>query len=135
MPVTAAPVALDPDRWQQLSLVSRSTFALPNLPDDNRHGAADRWDVAGLAGGDCKDKALFARAALIEKGRPSASLRRALVWTEAREYHAVLTIDVVRNGEPATHVIDSRFASVVGWDALSRFGYHGDRRQSAQGPG
>jgi predicted transglutaminase-like cysteine proteinase len=134
-PVTAAPVVLDRDRWQQLSSVSRAAFALPDVRYNDRHGATDRWDVAGPAGGDCEDKALFARAALIEKGWPSTSLRLALVWTEAREYHAVLTIDVVRDGEPATYIIDSRFAWVLGWDALSRFGYRWDRRQSAQGPG
>ncbi|MBC7520465.1 MAG: transglutaminase-like cysteine peptidase [Sandarakinorhabdus sp.] len=134
-PAMAAPVTLDGDRWQQLSSVGRATFALPDVRDADRHGAADRWDIAGPAGGDCEDKALFARAALIEKGWPASSLRLALVWTETHEYHAVLTIDVVRRGEPATYVIDSRFAWVVGWDMLTRFGYRWDRRQSAQGPG
>jgi predicted transglutaminase-like cysteine proteinase len=134
-PAAAAPVALDADRWQQLSSVSRAAFALPDVRDSDRHGAVDTWDVADAAGGDCEDKALFARDALIAKGWPSTSLRLALVWTETQEYHAVLTIDVVLHGEPATYVIDSRFAWVLGWDVLSRHGYRWDRRQSVQGPG
>lgn len=134
-PATAAPPTLDSDRWQQLSEVSRAAFALADVRDSDRNGASDRWEVAGPAGGDCEDKALFARAALIKNGWPSTSLRLALVWTEMNEYHAVLTVDVVRNGEPATYVIDSRFAWVLGWDQLSRFGYRWDRRQSAVGPG
>lgn len=134
-PAFALPVTLDDVRWQQLSSVSRAAFALPDVHDADRRGAADRWEIAGPAGGDCEDKALFARDALIRQGWPPASLRLALAWTEADEYHAVLTIDVEQHGAPATYVIDSRFAWVLGWDALSRYGYRWDRRQSAQGRG
>lgn len=134
-PLVAQPVELDSERWQELSTISRETFALADFRDSDHFRRADHWEVAGASGGDCEDKALFARAALIARGWPASSLRLALVWTEAREYHAVLTIDVMRRGAPATYVIDGRFAWVIGWDVLSRYGYRWDRRQSASGPG
>lgn len=133
--VAAQPVELDSERWQQLSVASRETFALADRRDSDHFRRADHWEVADASGGDCEDKALFARAALIAQGWPASSLRLALVWTEQREYHAVLTIDVVHRGAAATYVIDGRFAWVIGWDILSRYGYRWDRRQSASGAG
>ncbi len=134
-PACAEPVALDAGRWQQLSDVSRAGFALDDVSDRMRFHRADYWEPADDAGGDCEDKALRARAMLLAAGWPGSGLRLAMAWTEAREYHAVLTIDVVRDGRPATYVIDNRFAWVVGWDALSRLGYRWDRRQALHGRG
>ncbi|MFZ4747565.1 MAG: transglutaminase-like cysteine peptidase, partial [Sphingomonas sp.] len=133
--LAAAPVALDGQRWQQLVDTSRAVFGLDNVRDIEKFRRADYWETADAAGGDCEDKALQARAALLTLGWPASSLRLALVWTEAREYHAVLTIDVERSGKPATYVIDSRFAWVLAWDALSRHGYRWDRRQAPAGRG
>lgn len=129
----AAPPDLDASRWAELSAVATAAFALPDAADRDRFDRADHWEVADAAGGDCEDKALYARARLIALGWPPAMLRLALLWTEAREYHAVLTVDVVRRGAPATYVLDSRFPWVLGWDALTRHGYRWDRRQSAGG--
>jgi predicted transglutaminase-like cysteine proteinase len=134
-PARAELVELDPGRWQLLSEVSRGGFELGEISDRSRYRRADYWEAADGAGGDCEDKALRARAALLKAGWPAPSLRLAMVWTEAGEYHAVLTIDVVRNGQAATYVIDNRFAWVLGWDALSRYGYRWDRRQASRGPG
>ena len=133
--LSAEPVALDGQRWQQLADTSRATFGLDDVRDTEKFRRADYWEAADAAGGDCEDKALQARAVLLALGWPASSLRLALVWTEAREYHAVLTIDVTRSGAPATYVIDSRFAWVLGWDALSRHGYRWDRRQAPAGRG
>ncbi len=130
-PVT--PPSLDAARWAELSAAAAAAFALPDRRDVDRFRRADYWAVADANGGDCEDKALYARARLLAQGWPPSSLRLALVWTEGGEYHAVLTVDAVRLGLPATYVIDPRFTWVVGWDALSRIGYRWDRRQSANG--
>lgn len=131
----AAAIELDDDKWALLSALASAGFALPDIGDKARFGLNDRWEVADAGGGDCEDKALLARAALIARGWSPAGLRIATAWTETREYHAVLTIDVMRHGQPATYVIDNRFPWVVGWDALSRHGYRWDRRQAASGRG
>lgn len=130
-----AAIELDAEKWALLSALARDGFALPEVDDRDRFGIADRWDPADATGGDCEDKALRARAALIAGGWPEGGLRIATAWTETREYHAVLTIDVIRHGAPATYVIDNRFPWVLGWDALSRHGYRWDRRQAAAGRG
>lgn len=134
VPAVAAP-ELDDARWAELVEAGRASFAVADVRDAVRFARPDYWQVADSAGGDCEDKALLARAVLLARGWPASALRQALVWTEAREYHAVLTIDVVRNGVPATYVIDGRFPWVVGWDRLTRLGYRWDRRQAANGVG
>ncbi|WP_310474751.1 transglutaminase-like cysteine peptidase [Sandarakinorhabdus sp.] len=129
----ARAVELDPTGWAQLVAAAQHGFALADVRDKSRFRRADHWEIADAQGGDCEDKALLARAALVAQGWPQASLRIALVWTEAREYHAVLTVDVVRHGAAATYVIDNRFPWVLGWDALSQHGYRWDRRQAGRG--
>lgn len=133
-PAAAAP-ALDAARWAELVEVSRQGFQIEAVRDQARFARADYWQVADTAGGDCEDKALLARALLLARGWPAGALRLALAWTEEREYHAVLTVDVERDGQPATYVIDGRFPWVVGWDRLTALGYRWDRRQAASGPG
>jgi predicted transglutaminase-like cysteine proteinase len=134
VPAAAAP-ALDAARWAELVEVSRRGFEIEAVHDQARFARADYWQVADTAGGDCEDKALLARALLLARGWPAGALRLALAWTEEREYHAVLTVDVERDGQPATYVIDGRFPWVVGWDRLTALGYRWDRRQAASGPG
>lgn len=135
VPAPGAAVALDESRWAQLNRVAASLFDLPAISDDARFGRREYWQVADAAGGDCEDKALLARAQLVASGWPPAALRLALAWTEAREYHAVLTVDVTRAGVPSTFVIDNRFPWALAWDALSRYGYRWDMRQRAGGAG
>jgi predicted transglutaminase-like cysteine proteinase len=134
-PALAAPPELDEARWAELGVASRASFDVAEVRDVARFARPDHWQVADAAGGDCEDKALLARAALLAQGWPADALRLALVWTETREYHAVLTIDVVRHGLPATYVIDGRFPWVIGWDRLTSLGYRWDRRQAAHGGG
>lgn len=129
----AAALELDAGGWAQLSAVAAAGFAIPDRRDAERFHRADHWELADAGGGDCEDKALAARAALLARGWSAGDLRVALVWTELREYHAVLTIDVVRHGAAATYVIDNRFPWVLGWDALTRHGYRWDRRQAGRG--
>ena len=134
-PATAALPELDGTGWARLQAASAAAFALPDVRDDERFHRADYWEPADAQGGDCEDKALFARALLRAGGWPGESLKLALAWTEAGEYHAVLTVDVLRHGRPATYVIDPRFGWVLGWDALTRYGYRWDRRQAATATG
>lgn len=134
-PAAAAVPDLDEARWAELVEAGRASFAVDEVRDAVRFARPDHWQVADSQGGDCEDKALLARAALIARGWPAEALRLALAWTETREYHAVLTIDVIRHGQPATYVIDGRFPWVVGWDRLTRLGYRWDRRQAARGGG
>ncbi|MGL4543891.1 MAG: transglutaminase-like cysteine peptidase [Polymorphobacter sp.] len=128
----AAPT-LDAARWAQLGAVNRAVNALPAASDRARFGTAEYWEAADASGGDCEDKALAARAALLAQGWPAESLRLALAWTEAHELHAVLTVEVLHDARPATYVLDSRFPWVLAWDALSRNGYTWLTRQAADG--
>lgn len=130
-----APPELDAARWADLNEAGRAAFGVESVSDAVRHGRDDHWVVADAKGGDCEDKALLARALLLARGWPAASLRLALVWTEVGEYHAVLTVDVVRGGAPGTYVVDPRFPRAVGWETLTRLGYRWDRRQAADGAG
>ena len=133
-PANALP-ELDTARWNELVAVARAVAALPGIRDQDRFRRVEYWQVADDRGGDCEDMALLARARLRALGWPPGSLRLALAWTETREYHAVLTIDALHRGVPATYVIDSRFAWVASWDALTRYGYRWDMRQRADPPG
>ncbi len=128
----ALPV-LDAARWSQLEAVNRAVNALPSASDRARFGADEYWEPADGGGGDCEDKALAARAALLAQGWPADSLRLALAWTEAHELHAVLTVEVLHDAQRATYVLDSRFPWVLAWDALSRSGYVWLTRQSGDG--
>lgn len=133
LPHPTVALALDDARWTQLNQLAAAMFEVPGVTDKARFGRHEYWQVADAAGGDCEDKALLARARLIAAGWPPETLRLALAWTEEREYHAVLTIDVTRSGARATYVIDNRFPWAVAWDALSRHGYRWDRRQQGTG--
>ncbi len=133
-PATALP-ELDAARWNELTALARAIADLPNVRDQDRFHRVEYWQAADDRGGDCEDMALLARARLRALGWPPESLRLALAWTEAGEYHAVLTVDALHHGSPATYVIDSRFAWVESWDALTRYGYRWDIRQRADAPG
>jgi predicted transglutaminase-like cysteine proteinase len=124
------PIALTPDRWNQLSSVHRAVYSLGARADSSLFQRSDYWVSAGNQGGDCEDHALAARARLLELGWPPRSLRLAMAWTENGDYHAVLTIDAEQKGQLATYVLDSRFKDVRRWDELSARGYRWDRRQA-----
>ena len=132
-PGAAAAEELDAARWAELGAVNAAVNALPARRDRERFGVAEYWEAADSAGGDCEDKALAARDLLLGRGWPPGALRLALAWTEAREYHAVLTVEVERGGSPATYVLDSRFPWVLAWDALTRHGYRWAMRQDGGG--
>lgn len=125
------PLTLTRERRLQLETVQREVAALGVRDDAALFRRSDYWTSAGEQGGDCEDLALAARARLLALGWPPRALRLAMAWTEKGVYHAVLTVDVAYNGRPATLVLDSRFTSVQGWDALTERGYRWDRRQAA----
>jgi predicted transglutaminase-like cysteine proteinase len=132
LPVQAQPVVLDAARWAELEAVRAEIAALPRRSDRDRFGRADIWQIADGTGGDCEDLALAARARLHSLGWPADALRLALAWDETGTYHAVLTVETVHRGLPATYVIDNRIPWVVGWSALTRYGYRWNIRQSGR---
>lgn len=132
-PAGAAPLSLDAARWAELVAIHAAVAALPAVTDAARFGRDEVWMPAGAAGGDCEDKALAARDRLRDRGWPADALGLALAFTEAGEYHAVLAVEVLIAGRPATYVVDNRFAAPLGWDALSRRGYRWTIRQTADG--
>lgn len=124
---TAMPGPADAARIAQLAVVQHSVSALPTRSDRDRFGRVEYWQSADATGGDCEDKALAARDALLALGWPAAALRLALAWDETGTYHAALTIDV----GGTTWVLDSRFAEPQPWSALVRRGYRWTLRQTA----
>lgn len=129
-PVCAGPVAVDPAGMAQLEAVQRRVNALPARSDEDRFGRVEYWQSADATGGDCEDKALAARDALVALGWPAHALRLALAWDETGIYHAVLTVDLQTVDGAATWVLDSRFAGLQTWSALARRGYRWSVRQS-----
>ena len=127
-------VQLDTRRWRELQAVQASLRSVRRDSDERAYGKAEYWTVATAAVGDCEDIALAARAQLMQAGWPVSALRLATAWTERKEYHVVLTVDVARNGTPETLVLDSRFAVVLSWDKLKQMGYRFTTRQAARGP-
>jgi predicted transglutaminase-like cysteine proteinase len=132
VPARSAPMVLDAARWAEIEAVRAEIAALPVRSDRERFGRNDVWQSAGGSGGDCEDLALAARDALRARGWPADALRLALAWDETGAYHAVLTVETVHRGVPATYVIDNRIPWVVGWSALARYGYRWNIRQSAR---
>lgn len=135
-PLAATPVAIDAVALAQLENVQRTINALPMRSDQDRFGRVEYWQSADATGGDCEDKALAARDALVALGWSAKALRLALAWDETGIYHAVLTVDVQTAGDvplagvATTYVLDSRFAKLRTWSALSRRGYRWSVRQS-----
>jgi predicted transglutaminase-like cysteine proteinase len=79
--------------------------AIEPVPEQPSH---DLWTVAPRVG-DCEDFALTKREALRAAGLPAGALRLATAYTEAGEYHTVLTVRTERG----TVVLDNRFAGVL----------------------
>lgn len=130
-PVFAEPIIVDAAAIAQLEAVQQSVNALPVRSDQDRFGRIEYWQSADATGGDCEDKALAARDALITLGWPAHALRLALAWDETGTYHAVLTVDLRTTAGTATWVLDSRFAGLQTWSALARRGYRWSVRQSS----
>ena len=128
--LTPATVDVDAAKLQQLRAAQRTVDALPTRSDYDRFGRIEYWQPADATGGDCEDKALAVRAALIGAGWPAAALRLALAWDETGIYHAVLTIDATQAGRQVTLIVDSRFATVQTWTALTARGYRWSVRQA-----
>ncbi len=129
-PAAAVTVPADPARMAQLAVVQHAVARLPTRSDRERFGRIEYWERADATGGDCEDKALAARDALIALGWPAHALRLALGWDETGIWHAVLTVDVSSGGTAATWVLDNRFADPQTWDTLVRRGYRWSVRQS-----
>jgi predicted transglutaminase-like cysteine proteinase len=126
-------VQLDDAHWRQLQQVQESLRQVHQISDKREFHRAEYWQVAQKAG-DCEDIALAGRQRLLALGWPTASVRLATAWTEDGDYHTVLTIDGIRDGNLITYVLDNRFPTIVAWHKLEMIGYRFHIRQAAQGP-
>jgi predicted transglutaminase-like cysteine proteinase len=107
-------LALTPDNWALLNRVNRDANSSIVYEDDQKHyGISEYWTIATDGYGDCEDFALTKRKALLEAGLPAGALRIALVLTEARERHAILTVTTDRGD----FVLDSASDEVRPWTA------------------
>jgi predicted transglutaminase-like cysteine proteinase len=91
------------------------------VSDAAAYGRADYWEPAEGAG-DCEDYALAKCRRLVALGWSRDSLRIACCWTEANEYHAVLTVDT----DLGTFVLDNRRDEIRPWAGC---GYRWDKRE------
>jgi predicted transglutaminase-like cysteine proteinase len=106
---------LTEQNWDLLNRVNRSFNASIRFVDDRKHyGVTDYWTIATDGNGDCDDFALTKRKALIDAGLPVAALRIAMVLTDAKEQHAVLTVTTDRGD----FVLDNLSDEVRPWAAL-----------------
>jgi predicted transglutaminase-like cysteine proteinase len=126
-------VQLDDAHWHQLQQVQEALRQIHQMSDKREFHRAEYWQVAQKAG-DCEDIALAGRQRLLALGWPTASVRLATAWTEDGDYHTVLTIDGIRDGNQVTYVLDNRFPTIVAWHKLEMIGYRFHIRQAAQGP-
>lgn len=123
---------LDRAAWNELEDAQAQVRAIRYEDDRRNYGKAEYWQVA-VNRGDCEDMALAARQRLMTQGWPANVLRLASVFTETRETHSVLTVEVSRAGRRETLVIDNRNPEVMTWDQLKQKGYWFVSRQSAHG--
>ena len=105
-------VNLTPAAWAQLQQVNASINKGVTYEDDEAHyGISDYWTIAKDGYGDCEDFALTKRKALIDAGISPAALRIAIVLTDKKERHAVLTVTTDRGD----FVLDSMSDEVRRW--------------------
>jgi predicted transglutaminase-like cysteine proteinase len=123
---------LDRQSWNQLLDAQARVRAIDYVPDSRNFAKTEYWQVAGTSG-DCEDMTLAARQRLLDLGWPASVLRMASVFTETREKHSVLTIEVTHSGRRETLVIDNRNPGIATWDELKQKGYWFLARQAAHG--
>ena len=108
-------MTLTEQNWDLLNRVNRTFNASIRFVDDRKHfGVTDYWTIATDGNGDCDDFALTKRKALIDAGLPVAALRIAMVLTDTREQHAILTVTTDRGD----FVLDNLSDDVRPWAAL-----------------
>jgi predicted transglutaminase-like cysteine proteinase len=101
-------------KWELLNHVNRTWNASIRFVDDRAHyGVTDYWTIATDGHGDCDDFALTKRKALIDAGLPVAALRIAMVLTDTKEQHAILTVTTDRGD----FVLDNLSDQVRPWSA------------------
>jgi len=110
----AKTLALTGDTWALLNRINRDTNNTIIYEEDEPHyGIADYWTIASDGYGDCEDFALTKRKALLDAGLPAGALRIAVVLTEVRERHAILTVAT----DHGDFVLDSLSDEVRPWTA------------------
>ena len=119
-------MTLTEQNWALLNRVNRTFNTSIRFLDDRKHyGVTDYWTIATDGNGDCDDFALTKRKALIDAGLPVAALRIAMVLTDAKEQHAILTVTTDRGD----FVLDNLNDDVRPWAALR---YTWSERQDAK---
>jgi predicted transglutaminase-like cysteine proteinase len=105
-------LALTADNWALINRVNRDANNTITYEDDQKHyGINEYWTIASDGYGDCEDFALTKRKALLEAGLPAGALRIALVLTDAKERHAILTVAT----DHGDFVLDSASDEVRPW--------------------
>jgi predicted transglutaminase-like cysteine proteinase len=110
-----------------LDLINRTiNRGMPYRSDSEHYGVRNVWTAENpRQGGDCKHYALAKQQALLEMGFPRQNLRLAVVRTESRRLHAVLTV-ITERGD---FVLDNRRNEILTWNQT---GYFWLSRQSAR---
>jgi predicted transglutaminase-like cysteine proteinase len=108
----AAILTLSQDNWGLLNRVNHDINRSISYEEDGPHyGIEDYWTIASDGYGDCEDFALTKRKVLLEAGLPAGALRIAVVLTQAKERHAILTVATDRGD----YVLDSLSDQVRPW--------------------
>lgn len=112
--LAAAPVELDPERFEQLTEVHwAATTSFRYVSDQEQYGRKEYWTLPTDAG-DCEDLVLAMRHDLIVMGWPRSALRMSMAVTEKGENHLVLVVTTA-SGD---YVLDNRQKRVLPWSAL-----------------
>jgi predicted transglutaminase-like cysteine proteinase len=107
-----ATIKLTPREWRMIEDVDAQENQDIKPMDDERHyGRAEYWTIPTDGYGDCEDYALAKRRDLIKLGFPEGALRLAVVRTQERAGHAVLTITTDRGD----FVLDNLTSAVLSW--------------------
>lgn len=110
----AAPVELDPERFEQLAEVHwTATTSIRYVSDQEQYGRKEYWTLPTDAG-DCEDLVLVMRHDLIERGWPRSALRMSMAVTEKGENHLVLVVTT----DSGDYVLDNRQQRVLPWSDL-----------------
>lgn len=125
--ITTPALRMTAARWRVVQRLNRLVNArISPERDETLYGEAEFWTYPAAAG-DCEDYALLKQRYLEGLGFPRSALLITVVFDEAGEGHAVLTL-VTNEGD---FILDNRNNSVRRW---SDVGYSFLKRQSQQNP-
>lgn len=125
--INAPALRMTAARWRIVQRLNRLVNArISPERDETLYGEAEFWTYP-TAAGDCEDYVLLKQRYLESLGFPRSALLITVVFDEAGEGHAVLTL-VTNEGD---FILDNRNNSVRRWSDVS---YSFLKRQSQQNP-